>query len=386
MKNRITGIVLLFLLLFTSPFSLTIEAKNTASTVNSASDRYTLEGNTSNLTAYCFGNERHYGFYRTDSIDFEGYYGVNINTSGKKASITAYSHIKDDATFKSVEIAYIKDANQNLEAVKNLGKLEEDETVTYTFASGDTQGIYKVTATPVASSLDAVYGYIYYDGKTAKTCRITNNGVTISQYDEFQKLMADADPKNYLSNKLITYPTSGTGDHVTHVKAFEDISDELVLYDTWSDEVKVLAFTDYISKNYAYDTYRVDNLHMVSRANKAGVYNDDSYYALGNHVGVCWDFTNMMVIMCRHHGIPATSVEGDSHTAVAIYLNGEWSIIDVTLLTTYECYTSDTDQSKWRKATAYKASQKYGCYSLRQPITSHDGEVWTAEAIANHKD
>ena len=138
-------------------------------------------------------------------------------------------------------------------------------------------------------------------------------------------------------------------------------------------------------KNYAYDEYRVSNLNMVSRANKAGVYNDDSYYALGNHVGVCWDFTNMMVIMCRHHGIPATSVENDVHTAVAVYLNGEWSIIDVTPLTKYECVTLDTDKSKWRPAaTAFRTSHYYGCFSLGEPIDSHDTEVWTAEAISEH--
>lgn len=115
--------------------------------------------------------------------------------------------------------------------------------------------------------------------------------------------------------------------------------------------------------------------------------NDDKYYALGNHVGVCWDFTNMMVIMCRHHGIPATSVENSIHTAVAVYLNGEWSIIDVTLLTKYECVTLDTDKSKWCPATSvFLASHTYGCFSIEGRISSHDTEVWTAEAIANHKD
>lgn len=273
----------------------------------------------------------------------------------------------------------------NTTSVKNLGKLVEDATVTYTFASGDAQGIYRIKATPASSSLRPIYGYIYYDGKTAKACRVTNEGINMKDYDTFQKLMADADPKDYLSNELITYPTSGTGDHVTHVKAFEDISDELVLNDKWSDEVKVLAFTDYIVKNYAYDTYRVDELNMVSRANKAGVYNDDKYYALGNHVGVCWDFTNMMVIMCRHHGIPATSVENNTHTAVAVYLNGEWSIVDVTPLTRYECVTLDTDKSKWHPAnTAYCTSRNYGCFSLGDPIISHDTEVWTTEAISEH--
>ena len=385
MKNRITGIILLFLLLFTSPFSLTVEAKNTASTVNSASDRYTLEDKTYNITAYSFRNERHYGFYNTDTIDFEGYYGIDVATSGKKASITAYSHISSDTTFQSVEIDYIKDAEKHTTSIKNLGKLIEDATISYTFTSGDAQGIYQIKATPASNNLRAIYGYVYYDGKTAKACRVTNEGINMKDYDAFQKLMADADPKDYLSNELITYPTSGTGDHVTHVKAFEDISDELVINDKWSDEVKVLAFTDYIVKNYAYDEYRVSTLNMVSRANKAGVYNDDSYYALGNHVGVCWDFTNMMVIMCRHHGIPATSVENDVHTAVAVYLNGEWSIIDVTPLTKYECVTLDTDKSKWRPAPIlYYSSHNYGCFSLGEPITSHDTEVWTAEAISEH--
>ncbi len=221
---------------------------------------------------------------------------------------------------------------------------------------------------------------MYYDGKNVQTCRITNASISISSYDSFQKFMSDANPEKYLSNKSITYPTSGQSDHVVHVSKFEEISDQLITDDSWSDEYKVFLFARYIRNNYAYDTYRQNKnmLNMKSRATKAGIYNDDNYYTYGNHVGVCWDFTNIMTIMCRHHGIPATSVEGSAHTAPAIWLNDEWTVIDVTEYLKYECRTENTDSSSWIKYSKGSGHGCYGCYDLGSGVPdSHDNEIWT---------
>ena len=358
---------------------------NTYTTVN-LKNRYTIKTDGISLTAYDFRQQRLYGYFNECTIDFEGECGIGLSVNKNVVTITGYDHTKSDYYY-DLSLEKLSDSRWNSDTIRNIATITVKKYATLSFKKTDTEGIYIVRAkihkkgeTEKAATVD---GYLYYDGKNAQTCRLTNIGTRINEYDNFQSIMADADPENYLDNSKITYPTSGIDDRVVHVKDFERISDDLV-DDSWSEEYKVLTFTNYILNNYAYDSYRYNTLKMVSRANIVGIYNSDKYYALGNHVGVCWDFTNMMVIMCRHHGIPATSVEGKDHTATAVYLNGEWTMIDVTLMTKYDCYKEDVDPDKWRKGYSYPASECYGCYTLRMPIQSHDNEVWTAEAIKKH--
>lgn len=190
--------------------------------------------------------------------------------------------------------------------------------------------------------------------------------------------MGDAAPEDYISNKDVTYPTSGTRGACNHVKEWEAVAESIVgEHDDWSDEMKVYAFVDYLAKNIAYDDYKL--AHRRSRAAENHDYTNDENFTLKNNVGVCWDYTNILAIMCRHYEIPCTSVDvGEGHTFNAVYLNNRWTGIDITItkLVRYRCDTKDTSKEKWHK-TGSAGYSNYGMYSAQ--ITGHDGNIWTME-------
>ena len=69
-----------------------------------------------------------------------------------------------------------------------------------------------------------------------------------------------------------------------------------------------------------------------SRATLAEDWTNDNLFSYYNHVGNCYDYANIMTIMCRHLGIPCTTVENSYHTANAVWMDGEWVCIDVSVL------------------------------------------------------
>ena len=131
------------------------------------------------------------------------------------------------------------------------------------------------------------------------------------------------------------------------VKDFQDLSDRIV-QENWDDAVKVYAFTQYMADNYAYDTYQVEKLDNIFRGVKAKDPDNPKYWLYKSHVGMCQDFTNAMVIMCRHHGIPCTSISGDKHVMPLIYMNNEWVGIDATGLVE-ECTQKDMNPALWEE-------------------------------------
>lgn len=91
-------------------------------------------------------------------------------------------------------------------------------------------------------------------------------------------------------------------------------------------------------------------------------WNDDNLWLYYNKVGQCWDFANVMTIMCRHHGIPCTSVENEGHTINAVWMNGEWIGINVSALVANHCDTKDTDTKNWKHYRTGTYKQCYGYY------------------------
>lgn len=324
----------------------------------------------------------------TTLIDFEGYYGIRIDTAGGKILYSVYKHnnaISEDAQITLYKASYGNNRYGITHTkVKSLGKLKIDtekelneklmpNTV---YAVGASFTIDDGTKKPTQE----VWGYLYNDGNKITTCRIANQYAQDLEMDieEWNTLMKDADPDDYLSNAKITYPTSGDNGSCNHVKEWEAISDEIVINDEWTDETKVFAFVNYLSKNVAYDRYRESQPGHPSRANMANNYSDDNNFTLKNNVGVCWDYTNILTIMCRHHGIPCTSVENDVHTFNAVWLHDRWNGIDMVELSRWSCPTKDTDRDNWEKN--YSASfMFYGSPSYKRGMETIDQSIWTRE-------
>lgn len=351
--------------------------------------QYVIYVEASEKTVYELGDFRNYGVAYNVAvpgtrIDFEGFYGIRLDVTDNRISYSVYEH--NDAISDTAKITLYQVKGDDYIKVKDLGNAKTDEMFVIDEKLSENV-IYAVGAAFNIKDIDEpqeAFGYLYNDGGKISVCRLAlDDAINIEKYIiAWNRLLADADPENYLSNNKITYPTSGNGLNVVHVKQWEDISDTLILHDDWSDEMKVFVFVDYLSKNVAYDNYRADEMNNRSRASIAEDYTKDEYFTLGNSVGVCWDYVNILTIMCRHHGIPCTSVDSDTHTVNAVWLNGQWTGIDITVTARWNCYSEDTDKDLW----VQHDSATYAFYGTPNPTPeisfdfySHDDSIWTRE-------
>ncbi len=304
-----------------------------------------------------------------DYMDFEGFGGLKVKTDGTTIAYTEYGH-NEYYSDGYVSIGRAGGGNKTVD----LGEIQADETKTADIKKiinelgiDDTPGVFVITLMSGKNHDKPVRMNLYYDGATVQTCRI--NG-TYNNIDKWNRVIGNLDPAKCLDmfagnkNYPITYPTSGRDNDCNHVQQWCDLSDEIIKFDTWSDEAKVFAMVLWLTRNCAYDNYRVIKNNNKSRATLAGRWNDDNLWMFYNHVGQCWDFANALTIMCRHQGIPCTSVENDYHTVNAVWLDNEWVAIDVSVLVEHECNTEDTDPEKWDTNHRYRYmyQQEYGYY------------------------
>lgn len=344
---------------------------------------YSIYLETLDETVYDLRDSRNYGIAciksnSAEAIDFEGLFGIRLDTTGNTITYSLYTHSKQTSDTASVVLYRVGSKKDNT-VVKDLGSVAMSTEKKLSIELSD--GLYMLTAAFVVNENNeySVSGYLYVEDGDADTCRLSNASQrNLDLYiDQWNQLLADADPGDFLSNDKITYPTSGTNGNCNHVSEWEAISDELVLSDNWTDEAKVFAFVDYLAKNVAYDNYRDKQPNDQSRANMAGNYADSKYFTLGNNVGVCWDYTNILTIMCRHHGIACTSIDNERHTFNAVWLNGGWIGIDLTMLNRYACYTEDTNKDNWKSESySYRC---YGGYNITSNMDSYDQNIWTKE-------
>ena len=335
---------------------------------------------------YSFKDFRSYGVATPEAdehsmIYLEGVYGIRISTLDGRTVYEPYAHHRAVSDTAQMTLYEVKDGERI--KIKSFGTVNVDTEYNLSYKLKD-DVLYIISAAFTIEGLEneqEALGFLYRTGSKTSTCRVSGNIYDASSIDEqitrWNKLLEDANPDDYLSNDKITYPTSGSGGAVRHVTQWEEISDTLVKRDDWTDEMKVFAFVDYLSKNVAYDTYRTNQENNRSRASIAGDYTKDKYFTLGNNVGVCWDFANILAIMCRHHGIPCTSVENDYHTINAVWLGGEWLGIDITDTVRYNCVTADTDKVNWQKhGPTYKFYGSYGGWSTFDTVNE---SIWTYE-------
>ncbi len=304
--------------------------------------------------------------YSDENINFEGFYGLKVHCENTAVNYTMYSHT-DMCMSGDVKVRYLTSE------FVNLGNISKDETKSFNLTDiinkikpDNPIGLYQLVLVTKIDMINNQTVNLYYDGTKVQTCWLTKQDKY--DIDNWNTLVANIDPGKCLNmwvgnkNNLITYPTSGTNGNCNHVKEWCDLSDEIITKKEWSDEFKVFLIVCYLSRNFAYDDYRVYTLDNASRASEAGTWSDDNLFMFYNHVGQCWDFANALTIMCRHQGIPCTSVENRVHTVNAVWLNGEWVAVDVSTLVAHHCNTKDTDPSKWVNERNETYGQAFGYY------------------------
>ena len=283
--------------------------------------------------AYALSEARSFGTGRKlEQLDTEALLGIKIETSGSKVNWSTYSH----------------QSNQKAKAGATLTNLntKEKQTLEGTQGSIDASklpdGVYSITVQ--FTDADTV-AYFSKDAQGAHACRVTSLDYDIKNRDQLQKAMAKTKPEDNLSIKNLSWPSTLRENY----HAADDLCElaDSIVKEEWSDDLKVYAICDYIRMNWAFDQWYVNQGH----GNHHNRCNDDwtnpKAFLPYTKVGVCADFTNALVIMFRHEGIPAAGIDNDSHMWAAIYLYDEWVTIDATKFVGKDCNKEDPDESKW---------------------------------------
>ena len=205
-------------------------------------------------------------------------------------------------------------------------------------------------------------GYLHIANSIPKCCRVTDDKQekTDERNAEWHAIVDKLNP-TYVEN--LDQPLDNMS--YSCVEDYQRLSDEIT-NDTWDDATKVYAFARYMTDNYANDSYQVKRLFNLSRGTIAKDADNPKYWIYTSHVGMCQDFMNAMVIMCRHHNIPCTSLAGDNHVIPIVWIDNEWVGIDVNPLLP-KCTQKDTDPTKWEYPEYYRWNRFYGTMAYRMP-------------------
>lgn len=330
----------------------------------------------------CFANDhRRFGAGDAKSVtQLEAAFGIDIKTNRCRVEYSFYNHTQSNIECLEAKLVLVGSKLKNETPVMNL---ETDMDKTHTFnVSKLNNGIYRINAKMTTGNKNhpdiVVPGYILVQNKEAKVCRISNVGKDeLEAYMKYyEKFCSNISMEECLKTDTLSYPTT-LKESYHCVKEIMDLSDEIMKkYPDASDEFKLYIFTRYIAINYAYDYYRTDVLRGVSRAMKKNNFTDPKNFMFENKVGVCWDFVNMLTIMCRHHGIPCTSMTNQlaSHTWNIVYINGQWVQVDITKIVEHACYSEDTSKEKWVSA---KNGGRWNYYGIVPSITEYVHEdIW----------
>jgi len=123
-----------------------------------------------------------------------------------------------------------------------------------------------------------------------------------------------------------------------------------------SDEAKVKAIYNYITKNYKYD-------YNKAKTVTSGYFpNVDSTYT--TKFGICYDYSALFAAMTRSVGIPTKLIKGYStntgdiyHAWNEVFINGTWKTVDTTVDASY--VQANKTISMYKLAKDYSVSKVY---------------------------
>ena len=204
-------------------------------------------------------------------------------------------------------------------------------------------GLYRITVT--YSNYTTAHLYYLINGDEFSFCQMIQANETTGDCNSnindirdrravLKKLLAESTvtPENSLSVDIIKYPyidkvgLNGELYWRCDTDLWADLSDSLVRPE-WSTERKAYVICDWISQNFAYDSYVSDVLHK----DRAHHHNDftGTYSTWKLRSGVCRDFGQIVAIMLRQQGIPTEVIANDDHLWNIVYINGRWIETDL---------------------------------------------------------
>lgn len=302
-------------------------------------------------------------------LDWEAYYGLDAFVDGSFVYVKAYNHSNNHDIINT----YVQYPNGDIADI-NINYND----YTYIDATDYSNGLYALTCEFDTMTVPV---YVYINKGIPYCVRITDTTKPIERYEFINDYIADNNftPSMALKNDDFEYPTwdddLNRNDADVWIQLSHDLLDD---YPDWSDEMKIWRLTEWMLSNIRYDYWRFVN--GPSRAMRFNVW-DGTYSMWDMHIGVCCDFTNVMVMMLREQGIPTSSLANERHLWNIVYLDGMWHEFDITTMMPYMSYEFKADDCVNRGA--FYTDYMMGCEESEN-FTGVDIELYNANFWNNN--
>lgn len=303
----------------------------------------------------------------------EADYGIKGTVSGRTVDFIIYDHTRSKALINLSLQALDASANNEPTYIKAAAVFDVD-------TSAFTNGLYRVVADFADGRQLAMYFYI--NGNETWLCEqkailtyIEN--IYITRHNDLMTVLRNGNvtPENSLSLEKLYYPFKSTNSKQRcDTQLWIDLSNTFI-NDGWSDEYKLYVIQAWIRENIAYDNFVSEQLNHSRAQRYMDLTGAQSVYDL--RAGVCFDYVNIIAIMCRAHGIPAVTVGSESmnHVWNAVYVNNRWIEYDACLSNQF-CVGEDTTVRTRTGEPLYD-----GIYS---PLLDNNGTgIMPSDALAN---
>ena len=273
-----------------------------------------------NLVLYDFSDEKDVGISRDGTIQpMRMHYGITANVKDNYVYFSTYNDYPDicKVSVKSTDI--VSDiSTRSLKLSDKTRKLD---------MSAYQNGLYAIRA--IWSDNNESCIFIYVTDGSVKLC--SGEAMTNAEFENFRARRERIDyllelqkitPENSIDTSNLCYPWLNQ----IETDLWIDLSDEIT-EDDWSDARKLFAFHEWMCENLAYDNYKAENgirsFTQNDSSGKSGTWESG--------IGICHDWVNILLTMCRAQGIPCLTADSTGHTWNLVYINGSWVEVDMTL-------------------------------------------------------
>lgn len=307
----------------------------------SLSEKYNSKNPNLHNYIYNFSKNLAVGYgENSEYIYTEAYYGAKSAVNNRKVTVSLYNHTDTKLTVKDAMIEHVDASDTSSSKIKFTNNKLTIDTSNYK------NGLHRVWIKYSNNKTCKVNFYV--NGNKTYLCQIE----TISDKTAKAYAARRSDLAKVLKNGNVTVSNSTSLENVWYpfyefdsnyrcdTQRWIDLSNRIV-DKSWSNEYKLFIIQDWIRNNIAYDKYG------VSLGDSRADYYDDfsgTYSIYNTKTGFCFDYANIICIMCRAQNIPAVTVGSTEmrHVWNVVYINNRWIEYDACAQEKYWTETKDT--------------------------------------------
>ena len=334
---------------------------------------------TDNLILYDFSDIKDVGISRDGTIHpIRMHYGLSAEVKNGCVYFSAYNDYPDicNVSVKSIDI--ISDTVSK--SIKVSDKIKKLDMSSYE------NGLYAICATWSNNQKSSVF--LYVNGNSVKLCSVET--MSNSELKDFRARRDRIDyllelqnitPENSIDTSDLCYPWLNQIETDLWINLSDDITEE-----NWSEARKLFAFHEWMCENLAYDNYKAENgIRAFAQNDFSGKY--DTWQS---RIGICHDWVNILLTMCRAQGIPCITADCTDHTWNLVYINDSWIEVDMTYDIRYNVYGEDMTEWVCDGDSIY-CYTAYGDEFIRKATHKNpeglivlNGSLWSYDMIHSH--